>query len=262
MIQQRESNERVTRKQREIPEENVKMFKDTFEYHDGDVVLEAYITYDDSISGPRPTVLVVHDWTGRREFATSKADEVAKMGYVGIAIDMYGKGVFGKDNDLDYNGSLMGPFAADRHLLRGRINSVMTSVKNLDVVDNDKIAAMGYCFGGMCVIELARGGSDVLGVISIHGIFSPGDIANETITTKILCLHGHDDPLVPPEQVLAFQTEMSEADVDWQVHVYGDTSHAFTNPNANDKANGVQFNAVVNDRATQSIQNFLSELFV
>jgi len=238
------------------------MYKETLEYYDGDVELEAYITYDDSLTGPLPAVLVAHDWTGRREFATSKADEVAKLGYVGIAIDMYGKGIFGKDSDAEYNASLMGPFATDRNLLRGRINAAMIALKNLDFVNHDKIAAMGYCFGGMCVIELARGGSDVLGVISIHGIFSPGEIANESITAKILCLHGHDDPMVPPEQVLAFQTEMSEAGADWQVHVYGDTVHAFTNPNANDKANGVQFNSIVNDRATQSIQNFLIELFV
>ena len=237
------------------------MIKETFEYKDGDVVLEAYITYDDSITGPRPTVLVAHDWTGRRDFATSKADEVAQMGYIGIAIDMYGKGVFGKDDDADFNMSLMAPFAGDRTKLRTRIDAAVQVSKGLDVVDENKIAAMGYCFGGMCVIELARGGSDVLGVISIHGIFSPGDIVNEKISAKILCLHGHDDPMVPPEQVLAFETEMSEAGADWQVHAYGDTVHAFTNPGANDKASGVAFDPLANARASRSIENFLSELF-
>ena len=237
------------------------MHSATFEYQDGETVLEAYITFDDSVQGPRPCILVSHDWTGRREFATSKADEVAALGYVGIAIDMYGKGVFGKDDDTDYNASLMGPFATDRTLLRGRMDAAMSAAKELDVVDVSKIVAMGYCFGGMCVLELARSGSDVLGVISIHGIFAPGDIGNEKITAKVLCLHGHDDPMVPPEQVLAFETEMSEAGADWQVHAYGDTVHAFTNPNANDKASGVAFNPIVNDRATQSIKNFLSEVF-
>jgi dienelactone hydrolase len=233
----------------------------TFEYKDGETVLEAYIAYDKGIDGPRPCVLVAHDWTGRRGFATSKADEIAKLGYVGIAIDMYGKGVFGKDSDPEYNVSLMSPFATDRNLLRKRIDAAMSAAKAIEVVDNSKIAAMGYCFGGMCVLELARSGSEVLGVISIHGIFSPGDIENKCITAKVLCLHGHDDPMVPPKQVLAFEVEMSDAGVDWQVHAYGDTVHAFTNPNAKDKASGAQFNPVVNERATVSIEHFLAEVF-
>ncbi|MFT7685978.1 MAG: dienelactone hydrolase [Candidatus Azotimanducaceae bacterium] len=238
------------------------MHSATFEYQDGETHLEAYITYDDSITGPRPCVLVSHDWTGRREFATSKADEMAKLGYVGIAIDMYGKGVFGKDDDAELNISLMSPFATDRKYLRKRIEAGLLAAKKLEVVDVSKIAAIGYCFGGMCVLELARAGSDVLGVISIHGIFAAGDIENENMTAKVLCLHGHDDPMVPPEQVLALETEMSLAGVDWQVHAYGDTVHAFTNPKANDKASGAQFNPVVNKRATESIKQFLAEVFV
>jgi dienelactone hydrolase len=237
------------------------MKTELMEYQHGDATLEAYVAYDDSVAGPRPAVLIGHDWTGRRDFATGKAEEIAELGYVAIAIDMYGKGVFGKDDDVEYNSSLMGPFATDRTLLRGRIGAALDLAKGMDVVDNSKIAAMGYCFGGMCVIELARGGADVLGVISIHGIFSPGDIPNEKITARVLCLHGHDDPMVPPEQVLAFETEMTEAGVDWQVHAYGGTSHAFTNPGANNPDFGTMFNPAANARATQSIKNFLDELF-
>lgn len=237
------------------------MFTDTVDYLDGDTQLEGFVAYDDSISGPRPAVLIGHDWTGRRDFATSKAEEVAAMGYVGFALDMYGKGVFGKDGDAEYNSSLMGPFAGDRVMLRQRMNAAMTAMRGLDVVDSDKTAAMGYCFGGMCVLELARGGSDVLGVISIHGIFSPGGTPNEKITARVLCLHGQDDPMVPPEQVLAFEQEMSEAGADWQVHAYGNTMHAFTNPAANDPGFGTMYNPVADRRATQSIKNFLGELF-
>ncbi len=237
------------------------MKTELMEYQHGDATLEAFVAYDDSVAGPRPAVLIGHDWTGRRDFATGKAEEIAALGYVAIAIDMYGKGVFGKDDDVDYNSSLMGPFATDRTLLRGRIGAALDLAKGLDIVDNSKIAAMGYCFGGMCVLELARSGADVLGVISIHGIFSPGDVPNEKITAKVLCLHGHDDPMVPPEQVLAFETEMTEAGVDWQVHAYGGTSHAFTNPGANNPDFGTVFNPAANRRATQSIKNFLEELF-
>lgn len=238
------------------------MYTGTLDYHDGDATLEAYIAYDDSTSDPKPTVLIAHDWTGRRDYATSKADEMAALGYVGIAIDMFGKGVFGKDDDVQYNSSLMGPFATDRKLLRGRMTAGLDLAKGLDFVDNTKIAALGYCFGGMCVLELARSGADVLGVLSVHGIFSPGDVPNETITAKVLCLHGHDDPMVPPEQVLELETELTEAGVDWQVHAYGQTTHAFTNPGANNPDFGTVFNVTANRRATQSIKNFLEELFV
>jgi len=231
------------------------------EYSHGDTTLEAYVSFDETITDPRPAVLVAHDWTGRREFATSKADEMAALGYVGVAIDMYGKGVFGKDDDADYNASLMGPLAGDRTLLRGRIQAAIDTVRNLAAVDARKVAAIGYCFGGMCVLELARAGSDVVGVISIHGIFSPGDVANENITARVLCLHGQDDPMVPPQQVLDFENEMTAANADWQVHAYGGTLHAFTNPAANNPDFGTMFNPVADRRATQSIKNFLGETF-
>lgn len=233
----------------------------TIDYQDGDTTLEAYVAWDDSISGPRPAVLVAHDWSGRRDFATKKAEEMASLGYVGFALDMYGKGVFGGDGDVERNSSLMNPLAGDRAALRARMLAAFATVKGLDEVDGSKIGAMGYCFGGMCVLELARAGADVGGVISIHGIFAPGDVPNDSITAKVLCLHGQDDPMVPPEQVLAFENEMSEAGADWQVHAYGGTMHAFTVPTANDPAFGTVYNPVADRRATQSIQNFFDEIF-
>ncbi len=237
------------------------MHKETIEYQDGDTTLEGYVVWDDSIQGPRPGVLVAHDWTGRRDFATGKAEEMARLGYVGFALDMYGKGVFGADGDVEGNSALMNPLAGDRAALRARVEAALGALHALEVVDSGKVGAMGYCFGGMCVLELARAGADVAGVISIHGIFAPGDVANETMTASVLCLHGQDDPMVPPEQVLAFQQEMSEAGVDWQVHAYGGTTHAFTNPAANDPAFGTVYNPVADKRATQSIKNFFDEVF-
>ena len=237
------------------------MHSETIDYQDGDTQLEAYVTWDDSISAPRAGVLVAHDWTGRRDFATSKADEMAALGYVGFALDMYGKGVFGADGDVEGNSALMGALAGDRGMLRARMLAALDTFKALGVVDNTKIGAMGYCFGGMCVLELARAGADVSGVISIHGIFTPGDVPNAAITARILCLHGQDDPMVPPEQVLDFENEMSAAGADWQMHAYGGTMHAFTNPGANDPGFGAVFNPVADRRATQSIQNFWSEIF-
>ena len=236
------------------------MKKELLDYKDGSTELEALVAYEDADS-PKPLVLVVHDWSGRREFACNAAERVALMGYVGMAVDMYGKGVFGSDDDVELNSSLMNPFASDRSMLRNRITAALIAGRNLSQVDASKVAAMGYCFGGMCVLELARSGADVAGVVSIHGIFTPGDIANEDVKAKVLCLHGHDDPMVTPEQVLAFETEMTEAGADWQVHAYGNTMHAFTNPHANNPDFGTMYDKVAEKRTYQSLANFLDEIF-
>ena len=230
------------------------------DYNDGSAELEAFVAYEDADS-PKPLVLVVHDWSGRRDFACKAAERVAGMGYVGMAVDMYGKGIFGSDGDVELNSSLMDPLASDRASLRDRIAAALAAGRNLSQVDAGKVAAMGYCFGGMCVLELARSGADVSGVISIHGIFSPGDIPNKDIKAKILCLHGHDDPMVPPDQVLAFETEMTKAGADWQVHAYGNTMHAFTNPAANNPDFGTMYDEVAERRTYQALANFLDEIF-
>ena len=236
------------------------MKKELIDYNDGDAELEAFVAYEEADS-PKPLVLVVHDWSGRRDFACKAAERVAGMGYVGMAVDMYGKGVFGSDGDVELNSSLMDPFASDRAMLRDRIRAALEAGRNLSQVDASKVAAMGYCFGGMCVLELARSGADVAGVISIHGIFSPGDIPNKEIKAKILCLHGHEDPMVPPDQVLAFETEMTKAGADWQVHAYGNTMHAFTNPAANNPDFGTMYDEVAERRTYQALANFLDEIF-
>lgn len=236
------------------------MITKTYDYQDKDTLLEGFLAYYES-DAKKPAVLVAHDWGGRRELACNAAERIADLGYVGFALDMYGKGVFGADGDAEKNGALMAPFAQDRLLLRRRITAALHAVRQLPQVDTSKIAAMGYCFGGMCVLELARSGADILGVICIHGILAPGKIANENITAKVLCLHGHDDPMVPPEQVLSFETEMTRAGVDWQIHVYGDTMHAFTNPKANNASAGTVYKAIAAKRAYQSMENFLTEIF-
>ena len=236
------------------------MKKQLVDYNDGSTELEAFVAYEEADS-PKPLVLVVHDWSGRRDFACKAAERVAGLGYVGMAVDMYGKGVFGSDGDAELNSSLMDPLASDRAMLRDRIASALAAGRNLSQVDASKVAAMGYCFGGMCVLELARSGATVAGVISIHGIFSPGDIPNKDIKARILCLHGHDDPMVPPDQVLAFETEMTKAGADWQVHAYGNTMHAVTNPAANKPDFGTMYDEVAERRTYQALANFLDEIF-
>ncbi len=232
----------------------------TINYVDGDTVLEAFFAFDDEIQGQRPAVLVSHPWAGRSEFTANKARELAKLGYVGFALDMYGAGKLGQ-TDAECS-ALMTPFIEDRALLQRRILAAFANVKLLPWVDDKKIAAIGFCFGGLCVLDLARSGADVKGVVSFHGLLNaPDNLENSKITAKILALHGHDDPLAPPEHVLAFEAEMTKAGADWQLHAYGNTVHAFTNPLATDFAAGYKFDENANRRSWQAMENFLTEIF-
>ncbi len=236
------------------------IISNTINYVDGDTVLEAFFAFDDAIQGQRPAVLVSHPWAGRSEFTANKARELAKLGYVGFALDMYGAGKLGQ-TDAECS-ALMRPFVEDRALLQRRILAAFANVKLLPWVDDKKIAAIGFCFGGLCVLDLARSGANVKGVVSFHGLLNaPDNLENSKIAAKILALHGHDDPLVPPEQVAAFEAEMTKAGADWQLHAYGNTVHAFTNPLATDFAAGYKFDENANRRSWQAMENFLTEIF-
>jgi dienelactone hydrolase len=232
----------------------------TVTYLDGDVVLEAFFAFDEAFSGRRPTVLINHTWAGRDEFVAEKAKKLAALGYVGFAVDMYGKGVLG--TSPEQNMKLMQPFMADRAMLQQRMNAALAAVRLMPWVDDSNIAAIGFCFGGLCSLDLARTSADIKGVVSFHGLLTaPDNTLGNTIKAKILALHGHDDPMVPPEQVLAFEQEMTEAGADWQLHSYGNTMHGFTNPLANDPAFGAVYKADADRRSWMAMQNFLTEIF-
>jgi dienelactone hydrolase len=232
----------------------------TVAYMDGDVVLEAFFAFDDSLSGRRPAVLINHTWVGRDDFVAEKAKKLAALGYVGFAVDMYGKGVLGSDREE--NMRLMQPFMADRAMLQQRMKAALATVKLMPWVDGSKIASIGFCFGGLCSLDLARTGIDIKGVVSFHGLLdAPGNTQGNAITAKVLVLHGRDDPMNPAEQVLAFEQEMTEADADWQLHTYGHTMHAFTNPLANDPAFGTVYQPSADRRSWIAMQNFLAEIF-
>ncbi len=231
------------------------------EYQEGDTALEGYLAYDERREQPRPGVLVGHDWTGRREFACDRAEWLAELGYVGFAADIFGKGVFGKPGDFDGNSALIAPFVEDRGLLRRRMQVALATLREDPRVDGANIGAVGYCFGGMAVLELARSGADIKGVASMHGLLRQGDVPNADINAKVLALHGYDDPMVPPEQVQHFATEMTDAGVDWQIHIYGDTMHAFTNPAADNPDAGTVYSERANRRAEATLTDFFAELF-
>ncbi len=236
------------------------LIANTINYLDGDVLLEGFFAYDDSISSRRPAVLISHTWAGRDSFVQEKAKKIAELGYFAFALDMYGKGVIGKT--IAENTLLMQPFMANRALLQQRIHSALRAVKTLPWVDDKKIAAIGFCFGGLCVLDLARTGADVKGVVSFHGLLKPAEnLPKPKINAKVLVLHGHDDPMCPTQEVIDLQKELTLAQADWQLHNYGHTMHAFTNPNANNPGFGTVYQATADKRSWQSMCNFLTEVF-
>ena len=230
------------------------------EYKEGKTVCRGFIAYDTACAQPKPCVLIAHDWTGRSEAFCEKAKQLAHEGYVGFAIDMFGDAKLGQTNDEKM--ALITPLMADRNKLAARILAAYTTALALPAVDNAKIAAIGYCFGGLCVLDLARVGADLKGVVSFHGLLSPPvSSVCEKIRAKVLVLHGYDDPMVPPSQVNQFAEEMTMKNVDWQIHMYGHTQHAFTNPQANDDKMGLHYNANADRRSWMSTELFFKELF-
>jgi dienelactone hydrolase len=230
------------------------------EYRHGDAILEGRLAWDDAFSGPRPGVLVAHAWGGRSEYEDGKADRLASLGYAAFAIDLYGKGVRGGDPET--NAGLMQPFLDDRPRLQARLLVSLDEMRRHPEVDGNNVAAIGFCFGGLCVLDIARTGADVAGVVSFHGLFaSPGNTAGNRIRAKVLVLHGWDDPMATPEAANALAAELSAMGADWQLHAYGNTMHAFTNPAANNADMGTVYDSVAERRSWQAMNNFLEELF-
>lgn len=220
---------------------------------------EGILAFDAGKPGPRPLVLVAHAWAGRSEFEVNKAKAIAELGYTAFAIDLYGKGVLGTSNEE--NQALMTPLAEDRPNLQRRLTHIIEVAKEQPEADAGKVAAIGFCFGGLCVLDIARAGTDIAGVVSFHGLLgAPGNIVNK-ITAKVLALHGWDDPMAPPADVEAFGKEMTTAKADWQLHAYGGVMHAFTNPAANDPDFGTVFDATADKRSWHAMKNFLYEIF-
>ncbi|MGD0089901.1 MAG: dienelactone hydrolase family protein [Planctomycetota bacterium] len=232
----------------------------TVEYKDGDAVCEGYLAYDDATTEPRPGVLVIHDWMGNGPFSKQKAEELAKLGYAGFAIDVYGKGI--RPQNPKEAAEQAGKFKQDRKILRERVSAALTFLRTQKIVDPRRIAVMGYCFGGMAALELGRSGADVLGIVSFHGsLDSPAPADGKNIKGKVLVLHGADDPHVPDRDVAVFESEMRSGGVDWQLVKYGNAVHAFANPAAgNDNAKGAAYNEKADRRSWQAMKDFFSEI--
>ena len=237
---------------------------ETVEYKQGDAVLEGYLVYDDATpeasQDKRPGILVVHDWMGPSEYSKFRADELAKLGYVAFAADIYGKGV--RPQNADEASKVASIYKNNRVLMRDRAKAGLNILKANPLVDSQKTAVIGYCFGGTVALELARSGADIAGVVTFHGGLDTPTPATTLIKPKILVLHGADDPYVPLEQVQTFQKEMNDAGADWQMVYYSGAVHSFTRKDAgSDKSKGAAYNENADHRSWKAMKEFFNEIF-
>jgi dienelactone hydrolase len=235
-----------------------KIKTEVVEYKHGDVVLEGYFAYDDAVTGKRPAVIVVHEWMGPNPYSRKRAEQLAELGYLGFAIDMYGKGVRPKDHAEA--GKAAGALRNDRTTMRARINASVDRMRQHPMYDGNNFAAIGYCFGGTSVLELARSGAPVKAVVSFHGnLQTPKPEDAKNIKAKVQIHHGAADAFVNAE-VPGFQKEMADAKVDWQMNVYGGAVHSFTVKDAgNDPSKGMAYNEAADRRSWEAMKLFVGE---
>lgn len=234
------------------------------DYSDGGVVMKGYLAYDDNVSGKRPGVLVVHEWWGHNEYARNRARMLAELGYTALAVDMYGDGkqAMHPDDAGKFSSELMKNF----DVARSRFIAAMNFLKQQPSVDPSRIAAIGYCFGGAVVLNMARQGLDLKGVASFHGGLSAVEPARTgSVRSKILVLHGAEDSFIKPEQIDAFKSEMKGAGADFKFISYPDAKHSFTNPDADTYGEEfkipVAYNAAADKRSWDELKSFLVKIF-
>jgi len=233
---------------------------EVFNYGNTENNFEGFLAWDNKSSAKRPGVLIAHAFGGLSKFEEEKAIELAKIGYLGFAIDMYGKGKRAKTPEESRK--LMNELNSDRGELLKRILLAFDQLKKHPLVDENKTGAIGFCFGGKCVLDLARSGIDLGGVASFHGVYDrPSNVIEQTIKCSVLVLHGWDDPLSPSNVVADLAKELTEKNADWSLHAYGHTGHAFTNPKAQAHDKGVFYNEKSDKRAWKSMTNFFEEIF-
>ena len=231
------------------------------EYKQDETILEGFIAYDDAVEGKRPAVIVVHDWVGFGDYANHRAKMLAELGYVAFAVDIYGKDV--RPKNTDEAAMQASKYKGNRALMRQRIQAGLDFIKSQPLVDANRVAVMGYCFGGTVSLELARSRADIVGAVSFHGgLSTPNPEETKNIKAKVLVLHGADDPYVPAPEVQAFQKEMTDANTDWQMIYYSGAVHSFTRRDAgDDNSKGVAYNANADKRSWEAMKQFFREIF-
>ena len=238
-----------------------KIVTQTIEYKQGETTLEGFLAYDDATTTARPGVLVVHQWLGLTDYEKHRAEQLAALGYVAFCADIYGKGV--RPKNTGEAGVEATKYKTDRKLLRARVNAGLDELKKSALVDKTKVAAIGYCFGGTTVIELARSGADLQGIVSFHGgLDSPTPADGKNIKCKVLICHGADDPFEKAADLAAFEDEMRQANVDWTLIKFGGSVHSFTQPMAgNDNSKGAAYHERADRRSWAAMKMFFSGIF-
>jgi dienelactone hydrolase len=241
---------------------SAKLVTNTVDYTDEKgTPLGGFVVYDDAISGKRPGVLVVHDWRGVTDYTHKRAEMLAELGYIAFAADIYGKDI--RPTSVPEYQKQVGIYKGDRNLYRERERAAYNAFLKQPLLDTTKIAAIGYCFGGTGVIEMARDGLDLKGVVSFHGGLDAQPVSSgATIKAKVLALCGADDPYEKPEDMKAFEQQLREANVDYEIVYYAHAQHAFTDAGV-DAMNqpGAKYNAAADKRSWQAMRDFFAEIF-
>ena len=234
---------------------------ESVDYEDQGTKLTGYLAYDDSFGEPRPGVLIVHEWWGVNDYVKRRAREIAGLGYVAFALDMYGKDKVTKDPQKAREYATV--FKGDRKLMRRRAKAGLDVLTAQPLADKSRIAVIGYCFGGTTALELARFGADLKGTVCFHGsLDTPEKNDAKNIKGKVLVMLGSDDPNILSKEIEDFKTEMRSAHVDWQMNFYGNAVHSFTNPDAgSDNSKGAAYNALADRRSFDELKRFLREIF-
>lgn len=219
---------------------------------------------DNPTKPKRAGILIAHTWRGLDDFIKDKAHELAKLGYVAMAADLFGDGKIAASDEEA--ASLILPLFTDRAVIQERIVAALNAFKDTQQVRHDAIGAIGFCFGGLCAIELLRSGAEIQGIVSFHGVLGDELAGHKAKRAKpsamkgaALILHGNEDPLVSDQDISALKKEFTEAGIDWQFHIYGHTQHAFTNPNAHDAAKGLIYNEKAARRSWKAMKDFFEE---
>jgi dienelactone hydrolase len=231
------------------------------EYSIGDQKFEGFLAYNDAAGGPKPGVLIVHQWKGLGDYEKKRAEMLAELGYVAFCADIYGKGV--RPTEVKDASALAGKYKEDRALYRQRLKAALEVMAKQPQVQAGQLAAIGYCFGGTGALEVARSGADVRGVVSFHGgLGSPAPADAKAIKGRVLVLHGADDPFVPPAEVAAFKKEMEEAKVNHEFVAYPGAVHSFTHWTAgSDASKGSAYNKEADEKSWAALQAFLTQVF-
>lgn len=230
------------------------------EFEDQGKTFDGYLAVDDATDAPRPCVLVCHAWGGRKEHEEDMARKLASLGYVGFAGDVYGKGVRG--DGPEENEKLMSPHLADRRGLSQLLRSNLAAMTKQIECDPARASVMGFCFGGLCALDLARDNAAVLGAAAFHAILSGRGMGEtDPIRPKVIAFQGYDDPMAGPDDQRAFAEDMTARGADWQLYLFGGVKHAFTNKDADNDELGLKYDAAADARARAGFERFLTDLF-